>query len=297
MKKIKFIFLASLVLIFLFIMVKDLVDNNSVNNIVELFFLPSLSCLYKLYQDMFDVLDWQKSQRMLIRGKFITNNTVVRISFSYLYRIKLGDKYLLIKNDRGTDKYQPIGGVYKFEEGEKLILKNKFQIIDDSKIPIDESSYNDYRLRLKNKYLRKFIQHFDVDAKREKINNLSREFREEVIESSALDWNEISYRFCGRHMTKLNYSDHFQIYELLLADIVEVLLNKDQEKELNELVNSLPDKYRLATEEEILSLGVNTNFMQLRENISNHSTKILQIKEDELQKITGVGKVYSVRLK
>lgn len=297
MKKIKFIFLASLVLIFLFIMVKDLVDNNSVNNIVGLFFWPSLSCLYKLYQDMFDVLDWQKSQRMLIRGKFITNNTVVRISFSYLYRIKVGDKYLLIKNDRGTDKYQPIGGVYKFEEGEKLILKNKFQIIDDSKIPIDESSYNDYRLRLKNKYLRKFIQHFDVDAKREKINNLSREFREEVIESSALDWNEISYRFCGRHMTKLNYSDHFQIYELLLADIVEVLLKKDQEKELNELVNSLPDKYRLATEEEILSLGVNTNFMQLRENISNHSTKILQIKEDELQKITGVGKVYSVRLK
>lgn len=297
MKKIKFIFLASLVLIFLFIMVKDLVDNNSVNNIVELFFLPSLSCLYKLYQDMFDVLDWQKSQRMLIRGKFITNNTVVRISFSYLYRIKVGDKYLLIKNDRGTDKYQPIGGVYKFEEGEKLILKNKFQIIDDSKIPIDESSYNDYRLRLKNKYLRKFIQHFDVDAKREKINNLSREFREEVIESSALDWNEISYRFCGRHMTKLNYSNHFQIYELLLADIVEVLLNKDQEKELNELVNSLPDKYLLATEEEILSLGVNTNSMQLRENISDHSTKILQIKEDELQKITGVGKVYSVRLK
>ena len=278
-------------------MVKDLVDNNSVNNIVELFFLPSLSCLYKLYQDMFDVLDWQKSQRMLIRGKFITNNTVVRISFSYLYRIKVGDKYLLIKNDRGTDKYQPIGGVYKFEEGEKLILKNKFQIIDDSKIPIDESSYNDYRLRLKNKYLRKFIQHFDVDAKREKINNLSREFREEVIESSALDWNEISYRFCGRHMTKLNYSNHFQIYELLLADIVEVLLNKDQEKELNELVNSLPDKYLLATEEEILSLGVNTNSMQLRENISDHSTKILQIKEDELQKITGVGKVYSVRLK
>ena len=151
MKKIKFIFLASLVLIFLFIMVKGLVDNNSVNNIVELFFLPSLSCLYKLYQDMFDVLDWQKSQRMLIRGKFITNNTVVRISFSYLYRIKVGDKYLLIKNDRGTDKYQPIGGVYKFEEGEKLILKNKFQIIDDSKIPIDESSYNDYRLRLKQK--------------------------------------------------------------------------------------------------------------------------------------------------
>lgn len=297
MKLFKFIFLGFVVLILFFIVVKDSVDNNSVNNIVGLFFWPSLSCLYKLYQDMFDVLDWQKSQRMLIRGKFITNNTVVRISFSYLYRIKVGDKYLLIKNDRGTDKYQPIGGVYKFEEGEKLILKNKFQIIDDSKIPIDESSYNDYRLRLKNKYLRKFIQHFDVDAKREKINNLSREFREEVIESSALDWNEISYRFCGRHMTKLNYSDHFQIYELLLADIVEVLLNKDQEKELNELVNSLPDKYRLATEEEILSLGVNTNSMQLRENISNHSTKILQIKEDELQKITGVGKVYSVRLK
>ena len=297
MKIFKFIFFLSLVLIFFFIMVKDFVDNNSFNNFIGLFFWPSLSCLYKLCQDMFDVLDWQKSQRMLIRGRFITSNTVVRISFSYLYRIKVGEKYLLIKNDRGTDKYQPIGGVYKFEEDEKLILKNKFQIIDDSKIPIDESSYNDYRLRIKNKYLRKFIQHFDVSAKREKIDNLSREFREEVIESSSLDWNEISYRFCGRHMTRLNYSDHFQIYELLLADIVEVLLNKEQEKELNELVNSLPDKYRLATEEEILSLGVNTNARKLREDISNHSTKILQIKEPELQKITGVDKVYTVNIR
>lgn len=256
----------------------------------------SLPALWHSIQDVFDTTNWKMSQRKLKRGGFITDNTIVRVSFAYLYRIKVGDKYLLVKNERGTGKYQPVGGVYKFEEEEKLELKNRFQVKDDDKISIDESSRNDYRLRMENKYLRKFISRFDKKAKREKIDNLSREFKEELIEKSIVDWNQITYRFCGRHMTNLQFGEHFQIYEILLADIVELLPTLDQEKDLKLLIRQQSNKYRWATAEEITSLGVSTATGQLREEIADHSKKILQENEGELIKIPSTGKIYTVNI-
>lgn len=127
----------------------------------------------------------------------------------------------------------------------KLVLKSVRSFVDteqfiedlyDNKIPIDESSRNDYRLRLENKYLRKFVHRFDSDARRETVRNLSREFREELVETGIVDWKKITYRFCGRHMTELRFGEHFQMYELLLADVVELLPTADQEKDLIQLL-------------------------------------------------------------
>ncbi|WP_127068049.1 HU-CCDC81 and SPOR domain-containing protein [Veillonella sp. 3891] len=264
------------------------------SSIAGLFLGFSLQALFHLIQDILDTTDWKMSQRKLKRGGFITDNTIIRISFAYLYRIKIGDKYLLVKNERGTRKYQPVGGVYKFKEDEKIELKNRFQVKDDNKISIDESSRNDYRLRMENKYLRKFISHFDKKANRESVNNLSREFREELIEKDIINWNKISYRFCGRHMTSLHFGEHFQIYEILLADVVELLPTVEQTEDLKRLLNKPSDKYRLATAEEITSLGVNTSIGQLSEEIADHTRKILQENEGELIKTSGVGKIYTV---
>lgn len=256
----------------------------------------SLPALFHSIQDVLDTTDWKMSQRKLKRGGFISDNTIIRISFAYLYRIKIGDKYLLVKNERGTGKYQPVGGVYKFEEDEKIELKNRFQVKDDNKISIDESSRNDYRLRMENKYLRKFISHFDKKANRENVDNLSREFREELIEKNIINWNEISYRFCGRHMTSLHFGEHFQIYEILLADVVELLPTVEQMEDLKMLLNKPSDKYRLTTAEEITSLGVNTATGQLREEIADHTRRILQENEGELIKTLDVGKIYTVNI-
>lgn len=256
----------------------------------------SLPAFCNSVQDIFDTTNWKMSQRKLKRGGFITDNTIVRVSFAYLYRIKMGDKYLLVKNERGTGKYQPVGGVYKFEENEKLEIKNLFQVKDADKISIDESSRNDYRLRMENKYLRKFIARFDRKAKREKIDDLSREFKEELIDKSIVDWSQIKYRFCGRHMTNLQFGEHFQIYEILLADVVELLPTLEQENDLKLLVRQQSDKYRWVTSEEITSLGVNTTTGQLREDIADHTKKILQENEGELMKISDVGKTYTVNI-
>lgn len=252
--------------------------------------------LYASLQDLFDTSDWKVTQRKLMRGGLLKKDTPVRISFSYLYRIKVGDKYLLVLNARGTGKYQPVGGVYKLLGDEKIELKNRYHVMDDDKISIDESSRNDYRLRLTNQYLRKFVKRFESDATREQVYDLSREFREELIENGLLNWNQITYRICGRHITPLEYGKHFQIYELLLADVVELLPTKDQEKDLNALVRNQSDKYIFATADEIISLGINTHTGKLTESIADHSIKILQEKEASLIRISETGKRYTVNL-
>lgn len=256
----------------------------------------SLPALVTSTQDLWDTTNWKTSQRKLKRGHLIEDKTIIRISFAYLYRIKIGNKYLLVKNERGTGKYQPVGGVYKLLGTEKRELRNRYQVKDDNKIPIDESSRDDYRLRLDNKYLRKFVKRFDGKAEREQIYNLGREFREELIEKGIISWNQITYRFCGRHMTDLHLSNHFQCYELLFADIVELISTPEQESDLKRLVKHQSDIYRFATADEITSLGVDTSSGDLREIIADHTLKIIQENEGQLMKIPGVGKTYTINL-
>ena len=64
---------------------------------------------------------------------------------------------------------------------EKIELKNLYHIKDDNKVSIDESSCNDYRLRIESKHLRKFVKRFDKKAERERVDDLSREFMEELV--------------------------------------------------------------------------------------------------------------------
>lgn len=56
-----------------------------------------LQASWNSLQDLTDTVNWKKSQRKLERGGFIKNDTIVRISFAYVYRIKIGNKYLLVK--------------------------------------------------------------------------------------------------------------------------------------------------------------------------------------------------------
>lgn len=254
----------------------------------------SLPAFGRVLQDLTDTTIWKTSQRKLQRGNFIKADTLVRISFAYLYRIKVGNKYLLVKNERGTEKYQPVGGVYKLERNEKIEVKNRYQVKDDDKISIDESSREDYRLRIENKYLRKFMKRFDHEASRECINNLSREFKEELIDKSIVNWDRISYRYCGRHITELYWGGHFQCYELQLADIIELLPTPEQENDLRNMMGQPSESYCFATADEIISLGIDTDRGYLKETIADHTTKIIQENEGKLIKNKDVGKIYNV---
>ena len=278
--------------IFLF-EIKGWPAGSSIAGIVLGFSLPGV---WHSIQDIFDTTNWKASQRGLKRNGLITDETIIRISFAYLYRIKVGDKYLLVKNERGTGKYQPVGGVYKLNGNEKIELKNLYCVIDDNKVSIDKSSRDDYRLRMESKYLRKFVRRFNGKSDRERIDNLGREFKEELVKKGVINWSQITYRFCGRHMTELKFGDHFQIYELLLADVVELMPTAEQERDLQLLMLQHSDTYRFATAEEIISLGINTATGALEESIGDHTRKILQENEGKLMKLLGVGKIYTVKL-
>ncbi len=244
--------------------------------------------------DLRDTTAWEISQRKLERGTFIDKDTIIRISFAYLYRIKINGKYFLIRNKRGTEKYQPVGGVYKFSSEERKVLKSRYHVMDDNKVPIDESSRDDYRLRVKNRYLREFVGRFDGDAIRERIDNIGREFKEELIDKGILNWKTITYRICGRHMTEVQFSRHFQIYELLLADVVELLPDNEQMEDLCHLMEN--DSYRFVTAEEIKSLGIQANSANFLESISDHTFKILEEEESDLMWIPNAKKEYTISL-
>ena len=285
------IFSFALIGVIVFFEIKGWPAGSSISGLILGFFIPYV---FKFYQDLLDTTDWKVSQRQLQRVGIINDQTIVRVSFAYLYRIKVGNKYLLIKNDRGTGKYQPIGGVYKILGNEKLNLKKLYNVMDDDKIDIDESSRDDYRFRIENKHLRKFMCRFDKTNEREQIHNLGREFKEELIEKGIVNWNRISYRYCGRHISNFRFGEHFQCYELLLADVVELLPTPEQEFDLKCLLKQHSDIYRYATAKEIVSLGTNTESGDLRETIADHTTKIIEENESQLIKKSNNVDVYNI---
>ncbi len=251
---------------------------------------------FQKIQDCFDKKKWQPSLRKLWRGKLLKKDSLIRISFAYLFRIQVDGKYFLVKNGRGTQKYQPVGGAYKYNKAEKRILSSEFQIVYDKKIPIDDSSRDDYRFFVYSKDLKAFIKRFDATVDRERVNDLSREFKEEMIQSKIVDFTHIEYRYCGRHFTEILYSRHFQCYELLMADVVDLLLTKEQEDKLRMLMAQPSEEYHFATAEEIKALGVIENSEKLKEIISDHTFKILQETEIELEKTNTTDTTFSIDL-
>ena len=181
--------------------------------------------------------DWKKTQKRLEKEGKLHEDSIIRISFAYLFRIKIDDKYFLVPNTR-TGKFQPVGGAYKFNEEEARYLSKNIPVENDDCIPVDEITKRDYRLLVKNKDLRKFIKRFNKTANRENINDLSREFVEEIFGSGILNRDEfgnLTYRYCGRHITDIGETV-FRPFEILLADIVEVILTDAQKEMFRKLI-------------------------------------------------------------
>ena len=92
----------------------------------------------------------------------------------------------------------------------------------------------------------------------------------------------MAYSECGRHFTEIHFSEHFQCYELLMADIVELHLTAAQEEKFRELMETRSTEYCFAMSDEIESLGVKSGTEDLRETIGSHTKKILIEHADDL---------------
>lgn len=177
------------------------------------------------------------------------NNEQVRLSFAYLIRIKVNNKYLLVKSGHKRNLFGPVGGVYHIEKTDYIF--NKLGFYRDE-TPGDSA---DIRGRIKGKNITKFIKWFDLKKERETTPN--REFYEELVNSGILDINlfgEPDFVFVGTKYDGISFSDPYHCYELKRFDIYELTIDDKQEKVLQSIRSN--KSIFLATKEEIECLGI-----------------------------------------
>lgn len=179
-----------------------------------------------------------------------------------MYKLEVNGKYLLIRGNRIKNKYQPIGGVYKFYQEARDFL-NSLNFIPDVKVGnIDDT--DDLRIKLNGKYLLSFYEWFFSMNNRE--YDPTREFYEEMIKTGLLPeekFRNMHYRKIRKHDIGITNSTYHKMHEVIYADIFEVTLTKEQKQLILEAVKKHPDKLILATDEEMIqertSDSVDTN--------------------------------------
>lgn len=211
-----------------------------------------------------------------IRGKYI------RFSMSYLYRIKVNDKYLLVKNSN-WGHYQFVGGKYKRNSYTQHILLD-MEAKDDLKLQTTGLMKDDLAVFIPAKNAIKFIDWFNTKKNRE-ISHW-REFYEELIEGKASVLSQkkfpyVNYNFMGSVITPLKKSPScgWDCYEILQYDILDLLPTDEQQKELETLCNDGDTDYiKWADEELINNLGHDNRVKKPLYSIGAHTKWGLNIK-------------------
>lgn len=180
---------------------------------------------------------------------------MVRISAAYLFRIKIDGKYLLVKGSR-FPHYQPVGGVFKVSpKGQSFLATIAAQ--DDDLIPIDQTSEADLRIRVRGASLSRFYSWFESRSGREDAP--WREFQEELISTSIIPSNPFPYIFHeyqGRVVDKIRFSPYADSFEIIMADIYELLPTREQEDALRSTQATTQDEFGWFSAEEIKRRGV-----------------------------------------
>lgn len=182
----------------------------------------------------------------------------IRFSMSYLYRIKVDGKYLLVKNNN-FPHYQLVGGKYKVLDGTRSFLQKEFDAIDDPKLPNKDLMKDDFALFVPAGKAIKFLDWFNKGMDRE-ISHW-REFYEELIggKRKLLDkekFTYVDYNLRGKVITPIKRTPGWDCYEILQYDILDLYPNTEQQQELRKLLEKRDSKYfKWADEELIQCLG------------------------------------------
>lgn len=179
----------------------------------------------------------------------------VRVSASYLYRIKVDEKYLLIRGERFNRQYQPVGGVYKFHPSSSGRLR-ELGVLNDDLLLADDVSEGDLRIRVPGRLLLSFVRWFAVGRGRE-VDGW-REFYEELVASKILpreEFGSVKYDVIRRYYHPLRFSAWAGSKELLIADILELLPTDAQLCRLRELKAHHDTRVLWATEDQMRRRG------------------------------------------
>lgn len=205
----------------------------------------------------------------------VDDDTEVRFSISSLVSIEVNGKFLLIKSNR-IDQFQPVGGVLKAFHAARTNLSN-LGVKADSKIPIDQDSREDLRVFVPRRSIEEFVQWYLKGHGRE--SSPWREFNEELIEGNILSFENFrvpAFDYIGRRAEGIRWTDHFQCFEVLIAEVFKLVPTLEQIKELNTLYNrSDLSTVMWASPALIRALGYDEISQRQLTRISDHSSWIL----------------------
>lgn len=200
-------------------------------------------------------------------------NELIRVSMSYLYKIQINDKYLLIKS-RKKDSYQPIGGCYMFKENAREFFNNySITLID----PTIKEYLNDFRLYVPKKFLPQFIEWYNKEIDREL--NLDREFFEELcLENNFIkkeDFSDVTFRKIKDGNYKIGRYGNFTTDCIFYMDIVKPNLQTKHIELLKDIAHKSNNILILASREEIEQGFIFIN--NEKKFIGDHTPRIFNI--------------------
>lgn len=205
-----------------------------------------------------------------LNTQILYRNKIIRLSFSYLFKIQVDGKYLLVRGHRMKNQFQPIGGVYKvYDEGKSFL--DKIRVISDTSMGNTDET-DDLRLQIKGKEYFKFWEWFKSMEDRE--YDPRREFEEELLDTGILPaeaFQKLKYRKTYTHNVGVTYSQPLQTHEVVYADIFEIKLSDRQKQIIRDAVQQNPNQICLASADEIrcrrcgntvqMNLGNNTPWL------------------------------------
>ena len=191
---------------------------------------------------------YNKKYLGVLSKTLLHRNKQYRITYSYLFRIRIDNKYLLVKGGR-INQFQPIGGVYKYYDSFKLLFE-KWEVRSERDSNFFED--RDLRIFIKGKYIPSLLKWIDSGENRE-CDHL-REFREELVDTGFLEedvLSKVNFEFLKRINTGVHYSPHFKCEEISIFDIIDAGEIDDDVKK--RIINNIDkyDDYVLVSQEEI----------------------------------------------
>ena len=228
----------------------SLIDGNSsaANFAIDVVAASAIILLEKIFENARFIWVW-------ILTHTYHANRKIRLSISYLFKIKVGGKYLLVRSNRIPNQFQPVGGVFK-RYRESFYALESLKVTDDDNVAIDNTSIDDLRVKMPAMNVISFLNWYNSQLGREV--SPYREFYEELIRTDILtqkDFPYLNYIHLRRHETGIRYSPHFKCYEILIAEIFEIRPTDEQVTALRELQGKNSDQYIWASDDAIERMG------------------------------------------
>lgn len=232
-----------------------------------------------------------------IKNRFKGNGKTkqIRISYSYLFRIFIGTNYLLVKDEQDRNLYHPVGGVYKYYP-DQIDVVDRFSAEFDTVHSMTEDTKNDLRLILPKKSLKNFNAWFKTNSSRENILDLSREFKEELIDTNIIskkDFPEIKYKYLGSYLEK-SFNSSINMHQIRHFDLIDIKLTESQQQKLKDIMSSDNKKYIFANKTQI-EQGILTHH-GMNYKIADNSKLILINSDITLKKELDTYTEYSARI-